>query len=127
MWPGPLRDAQGIAARAPDGATVLAPDVAMQALAISSGTVKAVSPRREYTRLIPQPRGKVKARLRLSRWIMGIRPIEIRKVAVLLGRVRATIVCAKPEQFGLLEALQSLGWTESFAAGQLTCFRGPPG
>jgi hypothetical protein len=123
--PEPLREAQQIAARAPGGAIVLAPEVAMQALAIRSGAVKVVNPRREYTRLIPQAPGERKARLRLSQWVRGIRPIAIGKVAVLLRRVRVGIVCAKPAQFGLLEGLQSLGWVESFAAGQLACFRGP--
>jgi hypothetical protein len=123
--PGPLREAQRIAARSPGGAVVLAPQVAMQALAIRSGAVKAVNPRREYTRLIPQPPGERRARLRLSRWIRGIRPIAIGKIAVLLRRVRVGIVCAKPAQFGLLEGLQSLGWAQSFTARQLACFRGP--
>jgi hypothetical protein len=123
--PGPLREAEQIAARSPDGAVVLAPAVAMHALAIRSVSVKAVDPRRLYTRLIPQPPGERRARLRLSRWVRGIRPISIDKVAVLLRRVRVGIVCAKPEQFGLLAGLQSLGWEESFTAEELTCFRGP--
>jgi hypothetical protein len=124
--PAALREAQRIVAHSPGRAVVLAPEGAMEALAIRSGAVKAVNPRYEYSRLVPQPPGEGRDRLRLSKWVTGIRPLGAGEVAILLSVLGVRIVCANPTRFDVIDELQSLGWGESFAAGRLACFRGPP-
>jgi hypothetical protein len=129
-WKAPMGDvkrAEQVIGPLPPGSEVLAPLWVMHAVALVTGSIKAVNPRPLYSAIIPQPKDVARARNQLTRFITdardnGLTPPSLSE-ALRLDRV--SDVCFAPGQQLQRAELARLGWGRSYAAGRLTCLQQP--
>jgi hypothetical protein len=96
---------------------VLAPLGTMTVIAISSGNVKTVDPRRFYTAQIPQPKSLLADRFRLDRLAQkGIGGLSHQRVADALRNLHVTTVCVPQQYTNARTFLEQDGYTPRFRA-----------
>jgi hypothetical protein len=107
---------------------VLAPPGTMSAIAIESGAVKTVDPRRFYTQQIPQPAGLLADRFRLDKMVThGVDDETPSLVRDALERLHVTTVCVPPSFRRTITFLRRVGYEPRFrATTSLQCLEGHP-
>jgi hypothetical protein len=126
--PAPELSARAVTKHVRSG-VVLAPLGTMAVIAIESGNVKTVDPRRLYTLQIPQPKALLADRLRLDRLEqLGIGGLSHQLVTDALRNLHVTTVCIRQKYKNARTFLETVGYTPRFrASNALTCLQNGSG
>jgi hypothetical protein len=119
-----LADARNILSRYRGSGPVLTNQVVMSAIALVTIDPKAVSGRRWYARLLPEPRRRINQRLALTDFITGARSVRRGVLRRALSDLQVGLICADREKPLVIREVDALeNYAASFEVRGLVCFQ----